>query len=224
MVEPTRSVAKGAKAGCAPGKFKNNTKSPATNLDLMPTLHSFGRSSTILVGRISPGRVVNRTWNELTRSAARGAETGCAPGRFEKNSKSSATSLDLIPTLRSFGTASTTQVGRILTGRMLALHVLPVCAYSAPACLYLAFVCVFASLLVAPATACSACALLVLECPGLVCACFCCACACAFPRVLSLHLIFSSIAATTIGVELHLSIMGTRRRHLQLARGSIYSG
>jgi len=131
-----------------PGKFKNNTKSSATNLDLMLTLRSFGPSSTVLVGRVSPGRVVHRTWHEPTRSAARGTETGCAPGRFENNSKSSATSLDLIPTLRSFGPSSTIEVGRISPGRVLALHVLPVCAYSAPACVYLAFVCVFASLLV----------------------------------------------------------------------------
>ena len=97
---------------------------------------------------------VNRRWHKSTRSAVRGAETGCAPGRFENNSKSSATSLDLMPTLRLFEPSATIQVGRILTGRMLALHVLPVCAYSAPACLYLAFVCVFASLPVLADTAC----------------------------------------------------------------------
>jgi len=49
----------------------------------------------------------------VSRSAARGAETGCAPGRFEYKCKSSATSLDLMPTLRSFGPSSTVQVGCI---------------------------------------------------------------------------------------------------------------
>ena len=60
--------------------------------------------------------VDNPRWHEPTCSAARGAKTGCAPGRFENNSKSSATSLDLIPTLRSFGSSSTIQMGRISPG------------------------------------------------------------------------------------------------------------
>ena len=63
----------------------------------------------------------------------------------------------------------------------------------------------------------------VLECPALVCAWLCCACACAFAHVLSLHLVFPSIAGTTIRGGLHLSIMGSRCRHLRLARGSVYS-
>jgi hypothetical protein len=50
--------------------------------------------------------------------------------------------------LRSFGPSSTIQVGRISPDWVVALHVLPVCTYSAPACAYLAFVCLFASLLV----------------------------------------------------------------------------
>ena len=91
---------------------------------------------------------VDRRWHEPTRSAARGAETGCAPGKFKNNTKSLDTNLGLMPALRSFGPS-----GRISPGRVLALHVLAVCTYSAPACAYLAFVCVFAILLVLADTA-----------------------------------------------------------------------
>jgi len=60
--------------------------------------------------------VVDRRWHEPTRATARGAETGCASDRFENNSKSSATSLDFMPTPRSFGPSSTIQVCRISPG------------------------------------------------------------------------------------------------------------
>jgi len=126
-------------------------------------------------GRAGPPRPlstceVDRGWHEPTRSAARSAENGCAPGHFENPPKSSATSLDLMPLVRSLGPCSTIVVGRIslvasyakgqrqqhvrCLARVLALHVLPVCAYSAPACTYLALVCAFASLLVLTNTAC----------------------------------------------------------------------
>jgi len=103
-----------------------------------------------------------------------------------------------MPTLRSFGLSSTIQVGRISPSQVLALQVLPVCTYNAPACAYLAFVCVFTSLLVLADTARLR--------QRVVLACFLCsnalhlfAHAFALPaRVLSLHLVFSSIATTTI--------------------------
>ena len=88
-------------------------------------------------------------WHEPTRSAARGAETGCAPGNSHKSSD---TSLDLLPTLRSFGPSFSRVAFRL--AQVLALHGLPVCACSAPACAYLASVFVFASRLVLADTAC----------------------------------------------------------------------
>ena len=51
-------------------------------------------------------------WHESTLSAARGTETGCAPGK--NNTKSSDTSLDLMPTLHSYGPWFNILEGRIL--------------------------------------------------------------------------------------------------------------
>jgi len=98
--------------------------------------------------------IVDRRWHEQTSSAARGAETGCAPGKFKNNTTSWATSLDLMPTLRSFGPSSTILVGRISPGPGAPTARPSCCAYSAPACALLAFVCVFTSLLVLADTAC----------------------------------------------------------------------
>ena len=122
-------------------------------------------------------------WHEPTRSAARGAETGCAPGKFETTPKSSATGLDLMPTVRSFGIV----VGRIsllanyakvqrqrhvsdTTATRLRVPCLRLCVCQ-PACVGRYRV---------PARACGALHRpLVRECPALFCACLPCACACA---------------------------------------------
>ena len=109
--------------------------------------------------------------------------------------------------------------------RVLALHVLALCAYSATACAYLAFICVFASLLVCADTACLRQRVMLVRAPSAQIPC-------TGLRVPSLCLLVyfvctwstSSIAATTIRGGLPPSIMGAPRRQLRLARGSIYSG
>ena len=92
-----RGVAQGAGTAC---RCMRGTVSPyhvalLEDTRLLVWLRLCGPCSTIFERR-SRSR-----WHEPTRSAARGAETGCAPGK--NNPKSSDTSLDLIPTLRSFG-------------------------------------------------------------------------------------------------------------------------
>ena len=68
-----------------------------------------GASCSTIFERRSQSR-----WHEPTLSAARGAEIGCAPGK--NNPKSSDTSLNLMPTLRSFGPSFTILEGHISPG------------------------------------------------------------------------------------------------------------
>jgi len=75
---------------------------------LLVRVRPCGPCSTIFERRSRSG------WHEPTLSAARGAETGCAPSK--NNPKSSDTSLDLMPTLRSFGPSFTILEGRISPG------------------------------------------------------------------------------------------------------------
>jgi len=108
--------------------------------------------------------------------------------------------VSLLATVRSLGPFSIIFQGRIslvatyakgqrqqhdwCLARVLALHVLPACAYFAPVCVYLALVCAFASLLswhiqrVCERMWCLR-GPLVHVCPALFCACLPCACACA---------------------------------------------
>ena len=105
-----RGVAQGAGTAC---RCMRGTVSPyhvalLKDTRLLVWLRLCGPCSTIFERR-SRSR-----WHEPTRSAARGAETVCAPGN--SNPKSSDTSLDLIPTLRSFGLSFTILEGHISPG------------------------------------------------------------------------------------------------------------
>jgi len=100
-------------------------------------------------------------WHEPTRSAARGAQTSCAPGK--NNPKSSDTSLDLIHTLRSFGQSFTILKGLISPGSG-ACTAWPSCLRVLCTCLRVPYLCfgVCQSACVGrhhvPARACGACA------------------------------------------------------------------
>jgi len=127
----------------------------------------------LYVGSVFRRRMTSFVMTRATGARlAEGATTGTAHVRTTifPTHVTSPKQFSLPATVRSLGPFSTIVEGRIFLvssyakgqrqrhvqclARVLALHVLLVCAYCAPACAYLAFVCAFASLFVLADTQC----------------------------------------------------------------------